>query len=97
MATYLELYALKSDDELRNRVSVAVVVAAQALLAGTPTVAQAQWAAKVFNNPKAEGAKALMAVLAANKNATAAQIGAVTDSAIQTQVDALVSGLVAGS
>ncbi len=36
MASYTDLYGLTSNDELRNRVRVAVVIAAEALISGTP-------------------------------------------------------------
>tara|TARA_R110000772_G_scaffold235182_2_gene346779 strand:- start:4235 stop:4534 length:300 start_codon:yes stop_codon:yes gene_type:complete len=94
MATYQELFALKSDDDLRNRVSVALVINAQALLIGTPSAAEAAWGASVFSNPIGEGDKALMAVLAANSSATVTQIQNATDAAIQTNVDAVAAALV---
>ena len=94
MATYNELYDLTSNDGLRNRVRVAVVIAAQALLDGTPTADDKDWAAEVFQNPSSEGRKAFNSVLAVNKGATAAAISGATDAAIQSNVDAVVPNLV---
>ncbi len=94
MATYTELRDLFSDDTLRNRVEVAVIVAADGLLAGTPTTDQQKWATAVFDSPRREGNKAYMAVLAANSGATVAQIQSATDAAIQANVDSVVPALV---
>lgn len=94
MATYSELRNLFNDSDLTEKVEVAIVVAAQELVAGTPTTAQKAWIAAAFANPSAEAKKALMAVLAANKDVTVAAIQGATDTAIQTQVNSVVSILV---
>lgn len=94
MATYTEIRHLFSDSALRNRVDVAVVIAANDLLSGTPTSADRAWAAAVFNRPRLESQKAFMAVLASNKNASVVAIQGATDAAIQTNVDAVVPSLV---
>ncbi len=94
MATYTKIRDLFSDDTLRNRVEVAVIVAADGLLAGTPTADEQKWATAVFDSPRREGKKAYMAVLAANSGATVAQIQSATDAAIQANVDDVVAALV---
>ena len=94
MATYEELRALADDNALRNRVEVAVIIAANNLLGGTPSIDEQKWAAAVFNAPISEGLKAFRGVLAENNAATAAQIQNATDAAIQTQVNALIPHLV---
>jgi hypothetical protein len=100
MATYLELFNLRNDSDLQDKVVVAVVIAAEAIrVDGSPPANQAQrlvWAGTAMENPKAEAERMLWAVLAANKDATVATIQAATDAAIQTQVDAAVD-LFAGS
>lgn len=95
MATYSELYGLFTEADLRNRVRVAVMVEAYRLLNGTPTADEAKWSAAVVGNPKSEGDKAFIALLAANADKTIAQITGVSDTAIQTQVGAIVPSLVA--
>lgn len=94
MATYAELFNLRRDDGLRNRIAVAAVVKAQSLLAlPSPTTAQLTWAQDTFKDPN-EKAKLLMEyVLAANKGATVAQIESATDTTIQTNVDTAVDKL----
>ena len=94
MATYLELRQLMNDADLPNRVDVATIVFAEGLLSGTPTAADKAWASLVFSNPSSEGMKVLMAVLAANKAATLAQIQSATDETLQTQVDLIAPNLV---
>ena len=95
MATYTELRNLFSNGTLRNRVVVATVIAANNLLAGSPTADDRKWASSVFGNPRNEGEKAFMSVIAVNKDATIAAIEGATDAAIQTNVDAVVPDLVA--
>ena len=94
MATYAELRVLFNDSDLLDKVEVALVIAAHALLSGTPTAAQKAYAAQVFANPKAEAQKAVMSVLADNKAATVAQIQGASDASVQTNVDSIVQVLV---
>lgn len=94
MASYAELRNLFSDDTLRNRVTVACVIAAKNQLNGTPTAAQEKFAETVFSNPDEMGRRVLMAVLAANNGLTVAQINAATDAAIQTAVDSVIPNMV---
>lgn len=94
MATYEELRGSFNDSSIRNKVTMATVIAAYDLLQGTPTAADRAWASSTFSSPEAEGRKAFMAVLAANKDTALASIQSATDSAIQTQVDGIVPSLV---
>jgi len=94
MATYSELKALTKDSDLQDKVEVATVVAASNLISGTPTTGEKAWAATVFASPQSESKKALMAVLAANKDATVAAINSATDASIQTVVTGIVPVLV---
>lgn len=95
MATYAELRALFADTAILEKVEVATIIAANNLLGGTPTAADEIWAAAVFSAPRAEGTKAMMAVLAENNTATVAQIQNASDATVQTQVNAVVPHLVA--
>lgn len=97
MATYQELFDLRSNDALRNKVSVAVVVKAQSLLDGaTPSAAEVAWANAAISNPVEKANVLLNYVLAANKSANVAAITGASDSAIQTNVDAAVDALIVG-
>lgn len=97
MATYTELYNLRSDSALRNKVAVACVVKAQGYLdEATPTTNEVAWANATINSPITMADKILNYVLAANKSATTSQITTASDAAIQTNVDAAVNALVTG-
>lgn len=94
MADYIDLYNVRSNDELRNRIAVAVSISAQQQLASSPSANAAKWATRALRNPLAEAGTVINAVLAANNTATISQILNATDSAIQTNVDAVVTGLI---
>ena len=97
MATYLELYALRTDSDLQDRVAVAVVKKAQALLVGaTPTAAEVAWAAASIASSKAEVPAMLNYVLAANSAASTAAILAATDATLQSSVDTAADAIIAG-
>ncbi len=91
MANYLEIRDLFNDSDLKNRVEVAVIVAAQGLADSPDNNA---WVAEAYNNPKGEAQKALMGVLAQNRAFTVAQIQGADDATLQTAVDAAVATLV---
>lgn len=94
MASLLEIRQQFLNDDLRNKVTAATVIAANNLLAGTPTADEKAFAKAVFQTPDSVGAIVTMAVLATNKDATIAQINSATDVAIQGQVDAVIPNLV---
>ena len=96
MATYTELFDLRSEDALRNKVAVAVIIKAEAIRADVAsTAAQDAWALEAFNDPVGKSGQVLWAVLAANNAATVAQITGATDVSIQTNVNAVVDDLFA--
>lgn len=100
MATYEELFGLKNNSALKNRVATACLIAAETIRAGDDTVDppwdqtnnanRLIWAAAVFDNPRREANRMFWALLAANKDATVANITGATDIAIQNNVDAAV-------
>ena len=94
MATYTELRQLFSDPGLTEKIEVAVIIAANNLISGTPTTAQTAWAATCFASPQGEARKAIMAVLAANSDLSVAAILSATDAQIQTKVDLVIPTLV---
>ena len=95
MATYTELRTLFDNDNLRQRIGVALMIKAQSLLDGaTPTADQRRWAQQIFSSPQAEADKMLKYLLAKNNTMTVAQIQAVTDAALSTQIDAVANQFV---
>ena len=92
MATYTEIFQIKNDSVMINKVVVACVVAAEGIMAedgGTPNHEnRLTWAASVFQNPNNEALRMWWAMLAANIDLEVAQITGATDTAILAQVDA---------
>ena len=101
MASYIELRQLFGDGDLRNRVEVACIVAAETIrveAVGTDNHAnRVIWAKAAFSNPNVIRERMLMTLLAANKDETVATITGVSDSALQTLVDAAVDVFADGS
>ena len=101
MATYDELYSLRNDSALKNRVTTACIMAAEAVMledGGTANhVNRLLWAKAVFANPGSEANRMFMAILAANAAATVAVIQAATDAAIQANVDSHIDLFADGS
>ena len=97
MATYPELYSLSSDAALLQRVEVAVLVSAYGYLAD-PNARNDQiaWAANTLATPAATAVQALKTVLAAFRSMTVAQITGASDTALQSAIDTIVPGLIAG-
>lgn len=91
MATYLELRQLFGNGDLLNRIEVAVIVAAETIRneneATTNHANRLLWAKEVFGAPRPSAEKMLMALLAANKALTTAQLLAAADATLQTAVD----------
>lgn len=97
MATYEELFGLRTNTALRNKIAVACVIKAQQLLDLTPPTAdQVAWASSTLSNPLAQADKIYSYVLAKNSTFSAAQITGATDVAIQTNVSAAADALITG-
>ncbi len=92
MASNAELYGLRNDSALRNRVFFSCVIAGETVMNEVDTTPnhanRLTWAASVFADPDVETERMFMAVLAANADKTVEQIQTASDEAIQTNVDA---------
>jgi len=101
MATYTELRQLFASGDLKNKVEVACIVAAETIRneeAATDNHAnRLLWAKAAFRNPNAIRDQMLMALLAANKSATVSEITGVDDATLQSLVDAAVDLFADGS
>lgn len=95
MATYTEIYELCNNSALRNKVTVACLMAAQAVMIELDTVGnhanRLLWAKFTFSEPQGMGQKMLMSALAANAALTVAQITAASDVAILATVQAAIN------
>ena len=97
MATYAELFDLRNNTDLRNRVAVAALKKAQALLdIASPTTQQVTWAKTALNDPLAVADQLMGYVLSANSGNSMAQITGATDAQIQTNVNAAADKLLTG-
>jgi len=101
MATYMELRQLFGNNDLKNRIEVACIVAAEAIRTeDVGTVNHANrlvWAKRAFGSPNTIRDEMLMALLAANKDASVATIEGVADAALQTLINAAVNVFADGS
>lgn len=96
--TYDEMLTVSTDVALKNRVQVALVVAAEKIRIEDPrTTVNAQrrksWASDAFYNPGNHVNALLWAVLAQNRALTLAQVTGASDAAIQSAVDAAIDAL----
>jgi hypothetical protein len=94
MAAYEELFNLMSETAFRNKVAVAVCVAADGIRTEAEETAnhanRVIWAKRAFENPLSVANDIVTAIIIANKSATAVQILGALDPAIQANVDAVV-------
>ena len=103
MATYEEIFSLRNNSEVKNRVTVACVVAAEKIRAGTAPflsdhanrTAHETFAKSVLQNPDSVAQSVYWAVLGANAEFTVAQITGASDAAIQANTDAVIEDLLA--
>lgn len=102
MASYTELFNLmQGKSELRNRITVAVIVAAEEIRtedAGTANHAnRLLWAARAFDSPESISKKIMMSVIAGNKAAAISAIEAATDAVLQAAVNSSVDLFATGA
>jgi hypothetical protein len=101
MATYVELRGLFTDSDLRGKVEVAVVIAANKIASGNDDVApfdqaagahdnRVRWAATAIQSTRAQAENILKLVLADNSDLATSAILSASDAAIQSNVDAVV-------
>jgi len=96
MATYSELHnLLVKDSEVKNKVKVAIIVAAKAVFDEFDTTPNHQsrlyWAAEAIGNPEGELNRAFPVLVAAFKGSSISRIQSATDAAIQAAVDSHVN------
>jgi len=100
MATYLELRSLFNNDDLRNKIEVACVIAAEAVRTESPAAENHAnrliWAKRAFENPTSIRDQMLMALLAANKDLSVAAITSATDAQVQAKVDTAIDVFATG-
>jgi len=94
MATYDELFGLLNHSGLRNKITVAVGVAAETVrteIVSTPNhTERVVWSKRTFANPQAVAQEILWSVIIANKDSSTSQITSASDAVIQANVDAVI-------
>ncbi len=89
MATYEELFSIRADSNLTDKVAIAIAIKADAIRAeATPVQLAIDWANTV--NPVSEAQSLMWALLASNKDTSLGNITGASDAAIQTAVDAAI-------
>jgi len=100
MATYKELFDLRTDPLLRQRVGVACTVAAETIRLENPATAnhanRLLWAVAVYNDPSTEALRMHVALLAQDVPFTVAQITTATDAVVLAAVLVLVDMFATG-
>lgn len=95
MATYAELLSLANDEQLRNKIRVAVWVACDTIRAEADTtpnhVNRVKWAATALRDTPRAAEQLVPIVLAQNRAATTSQITTATDAQVQAAVDAAIN------
>lgn len=90
MATAEELFGLRNDSALRNRVMSEVLIAAEGVVGESDTTPnhtnRLVWAKRVFVDPDRETGPMFMALLAASSDLTVVQIQGATDAQILVSV-----------
>jgi len=101
MATYTELRTLINDGTLKDKVSIALLIASEAIRvedAGTANHAnRLKWAKKVLQDPDGNADDVLRSLLAQNASASVATITGASDATIQTAVNNSVNTFADGS
>jgi len=101
MATYTELRTLINDGTLKDKVSIALLIASEAIRvedAGTANHAnRLKWAKKVLQDPDGNADDVLRSLLAQKASASVATITGASDATIQTAVNNSVNTFADGS
>jgi hypothetical protein len=101
MATYAELFGIRSNTELKNRITAAVAIQADVVRAENVNTAnhanRMLWAKQAFSDPEGMADKMMWAILATNRAATVAAITGATDAAVLSAVAAVVDVFATGS
>ena len=96
MATYVELHTLRGSESiatLRQKISVAIAIKANALAKGTPNATQKAWAKSALAAPEDFQDIVLNYILAEYSASATSAITGATDAQVQTAVNAAVNTL----
>lgn len=106
MATYEELFDLQRNQQLLDKITVAVIVATNKVFEGTDVggdwdganhANRVIWAREAAINPRRMAQVFMANVLAANMALTVGQIAGAADTAIQANIDSTVDSFADGT
>lgn len=96
MASYLELYELQTNSNLRNKITTAIRIASKDILDEvTPVTARVDWAKEALGNPESKLQEMMGYMLAVNAGAEKTAIESATDSSILANVYTAINNLIA--
>lgn len=96
MATYIELHTLRGSESiaaLRQKISVAIAIKANALAKAAPNATQKAWAKSALASPEDFQDIVLNYILAEYSTSATSVITGATDAQVQTSVNAAVNTL----
>lgn len=97
MAEYIELYDVRANTTLMNRLTVASMISAQRLIDKvTPTVDEINFATDVLANPDNTAGSVMNYVIGKNNTSSISQILTASDTVLQSQVDTAIDAIIAG-
>ena len=95
MATYQELFDLRNDSSLLNKITTAIAIKCQAIIDDeAATAGQKVWARESIQKPEILKTAIIWSVLIANKEVSVTNIKNATDSAYQNNVNNAINSLI---
>lgn len=94
MATYAELFDLRQNSVILNKITSAVAVKAKSVIDGAGTAGQKAWAREAIKTPRETARDLIWFVLVANKGSSKTQIIAAGDTAVQNNTDTAIEDVI---
>jgi len=96
MATYTELYELRQDSNILNKITSAIAIKCKAVIDdGASTTGQKEWAREKIQNPNGLKGQIIWSLLVANKDQSVSTIQNANDAAVQNNVNTAIDDLIA--
>jgi hypothetical protein len=95
MATYEELFKLRQNSTLLNKITTAIAIKCKAVIDSSAIAAQKDWARRYIQNPESLKDKIIWPMLVANKDKDVATIIGVDEAPLQTNVDNAIADIIA--
>jgi hypothetical protein len=93
--TYSELFSLRSNSELLNKITTAIAIKCKDVIDSSSIIVQKDWARKYLKDPESLKDKIIWSLLVANKDVEVSVITEATDSNIQSAVNTAIDNLIA--